>query len=131
MKRFPHLILCATLACCAAAAQAGITFKAAELPRISNGGTGFVGVTESAGMPRQPVRVQWTASSTSAVPTHAGEASTFVDGRPNAEPNAPMGADAMAATGDRMHGELRAMGSGGGAMSDFPAGSHRGWGTPD
>lgn len=126
MNRFPNLMLCATLACGAAAAQAGTSLKAADLPRITNGGTGFVGVTESAGMPRQPVRVQWTASSTSSVPTRAGEASTFVDGRPNLDPNTPMG---MAA-GDRLQGELRTMGSGA-AMADAPAGARPAWGTPD
>jgi hypothetical protein len=128
MKRSIHLMLSATLACCAAAAQAGTSLKAADLPRISNGGTGFIGVTESVGMKRPPADVQWSASGSSAIPLRAGEATTFVNGRPNDNPNAPA-AGAMA--GDHMQGQLRVMGGSGGTMSDFPAHAHRSWGTPD
>ena len=127
MKRSTHLMLSASLACCAAAVQAGTTIKAADLPRISNGSTGFIGVTESVGMKRPPADVQWSASGSSAIPLRAGEATTFVHGRPNENPDVPAGGMA----GDRMQGQLRVMGSGGGTMSDFPANAHRGWGTPD
>jgi len=128
MKRSNHLLLSAVLACCAAAAQAGTSLKAADLPRISNGSTGFIGVTESVGMKRPPVDVQWSASGSSAIPLRAGEATTVVNGRPNENPDAPA-PGAMA--GDRLQGQLRTMGSSGGHMSDFPANAHRGWGTPD
>src|SRR6185369_2618638 len=83
MTRFSLLTLSATLACCAAAAQAGTRFTAADA-RITNGGTGFVGLTESAGMARQPVHVRWSADTSPILP--AGEASTFVKGRPNVDP---------------------------------------------
>lgn len=126
MKRFSNLMLCATLACCAAAAQAS-TLKAADVPRITNGGTGFIGVTESAGMPAQPVAVRLGASGTSAIPVRAGEASTIVKGQPNVDPNTPMGM-----SGDHIKFDARAMGnSAGGFMADFPANAHPGWGTPD
>lgn len=129
MKRFSNLILCAALACGAVAAQAGTHVRAADLPRISNGGTGFIGVTDPAGMPHRPVTAQWNAGTTS-IPLRAGEASTMVDGRPNANPDAPMaGARGMADA--PMQHALRTMGSSGAAMADRPAGAHRGWGTPD
>lgn len=127
MKRFPNLILCAALAGGAAAAQAGTHVRAADLPRITNGGTGFIGVTDSAGMPHRPVTAQWDAA-TSAIPLRAGEASTMVDGRPNANPEAPM---AHGMGGQPMQHSPRAMGGSGGAMTDRPAGAHPGWGTPD
>jgi hypothetical protein len=127
MKRFSNLMLGATLACCAAAAQAATTLKAADLPRITNGGTGFIGVTESDGMPPQPVDVRLSASGTSAIPLRAGEATTIVKGQPNVDPNAPMGM-----TGNHMKFDARAMGMNGGAtMAEFPANAHPGWGTPD
>lgn len=130
MKRFPNLILCATLACGAAAAHAGTQVRAADLPRISNGGTGFSGVTESVGMAaHRPVTAQWNANTTS-IPLRAGEATTMVNGRPNANPDAPM-AHGGGTAGERMQPALRAMGGSGGAMADRPAGAHRGWGTPD
>lgn len=127
MKRFPNLILCAALACGAAAAQAGTHVRAADLPRISNGGTGFIGVTDSAGMTQRPVTARWNAA-TSAIPLRAGEASTMVDGRPNANPEAPL-THGMA--GQPMQHSLRSMGGSSGAMTDRPAGAHPGWGTPD
>lgn len=129
MKRFPNLILCAVLAGGAAAAQAGTHVRAADLPRISNGGTGFIGVTDSAAMPHRAVTAQWNAS-TSAIPLRAGEATTMVDGRPNANPEAPM-AHGSGMAGQPMQHSLRAMGGSGGAMTDRPAGAHPGWGTPD
>lgn len=129
MKRFSNLLLCATLACGAAAAQAGTHVRAAELPRISNGGTGFIGVTESAGMPHRPVTARWNTN-TSRVPLSAGEATTMVDGRPNANPDAPM-AHGGGMAGQPMQHALRAMGGSGGALADRPANAHRGWGTPD
>jgi len=127
MNRFSNLILCATLACCAAGAYAGTAVNAADA-RISNGGTGFIGVTESIGKPRQPVVVFWGASATSSIPLGAGEASTFVNGRPNEDPNAY----GIGMTGVRTMGELRTMGgSGDAAMARDSASRHPAWGTPD
>jgi hypothetical protein len=79
-------------------------------------------------MKRPPGAVHSSASGSSAIPLRAGEATTFVHGRPNENPDAPV-SGSMA--GDHMQGALRTMGSSGGTMSDFPVGAHRGWGTPD
>jgi hypothetical protein len=128
MTRFSNLMLSATLACCAAAAQAGTGFTAAEA-RISNGGTGFIGVTESAGM---PLHARLSARD-SILP--AGEASTLVNGRPNVDPYAPgTGTERMASTTRApMTGELRTMGGSRvvTGVAGAPAGSHSSWGTPD
>jgi hypothetical protein len=136
MKRFSNFVLSATLGCCAAAAQAGTPIKAADLPQITNGGTGFIGVTESAGMPRQPVDWRSGANGMKFTPLPAGEASTFVNGQPNVDPYAPgRGMDRMAKTGDRMRGDdARAMGSNrdaAAARAGFPANASPLWGTPD
>ena len=137
MARFSNLMLSATLACCAAAAQAGSAIKSADLPAITNGGTGFIGVTESAGMPGQRYDVRWSASDTSSIPLQAGEASTLVKGRPNVDPNAPgMGTNRMGAAGTvgtPTYGELRTMGGSpvGTGVAGAPVGAHPSWGTPD
>ena len=128
MKRFSTIALFAAIACCAAAAQAG-TLKSADIPPITNGGTGFIGVTQSFGMPAQPFNVRWNATATTPIPLQAGEASTFVQGQPNANPDAP-GVNPAAAAGDHVTGNLRTMGNAG-SMSDFPPGAHPQWGTPD
>jgi len=131
MTRFSNLTLSATLACCAAAAQAGTAFNAADA-RITNGGTGFIGLTESTGMPAQPVHARWSADSSSILP--AGEASTFVKGRPNEDPYAPgMGTYPMDAARAPMTGELRTMGGSrvDTGVAGAPAGAHPAWGTPD
>ena len=131
MTRFSTLMLSATLACCAAAAQAGTTFNAADA-RITNGGTGFIGLTESAGMPAQPVHVRWSADSGSILPS--GEASTFVKGRPNEDPYAlGLGTNSMGSARVPMTGELRTMGGSrvDTGVAGAPAGAHPSWGTPD
>lgn len=134
MKRLSNLMLCATLACGAAAAYAGTGVKATDVPRISNGGTGFIGVTESIGMPSQPVALRWSASGTSSIPVGAGEASTIVNGRPNEDPNAPgIGNDRVGMARAPMTGELRTMGGSrnDAAMARDSALRHPAWGTPD
>jgi hypothetical protein len=131
MTRFSSLMLSATLACCAAAAQAGTTSAPADA-RITNGGTGFIGLTESAGMPRQPFQVRWAADTSPIVP--AGEASTLVKGRPNVDPFAPgMGTYQMDAAHPPMTPELRTLGNSRVVMgvAGAPAGAHQAWGTPD
>jgi hypothetical protein len=86
-------------------AHAGV--MAVDVPRISNGGTGFIGVTESVGQPqRADMHGRWSHDGTSAIPTGAGEASTTVDGRPNIDPNAA----ALAAHGS-MNADTRTMGA--------------------
>jgi hypothetical protein len=131
MTRFSNLMLSATLACCGAAAQAGKTITAADA-RITNGGTGFIGLTESAGMPRQPFHVRWAADTSPVVP--AGEASTLVKGRPNVDPFAPgMGTYSTDAAHAPMTGEPRTSGGSRVVMgvAGAPAGAHPAWGTPD
>ena len=128
MKRISHLMLSATLVCCAAAAQAATTLKAADVPYITNGGTGFIGVTESAGMKRQPVDLRASANGMKFTPLPAGEASTIVNGLPNVDPNVA----ALMHDGSAAQPQTRTMGgSRSTSMNDVPAHAHRGWGTPD
>jgi hypothetical protein len=98
-------------------AQAGTM---ADEARITNGGTGFMGVTQSVGQPRPMGRVY------GAMP--AGEASTMVNGQPNVDPNAPLAGSA------RMTYEQRTMGAAG-AMPSYSTGPaaarNPSWGTPD
>ena len=124
--------LCAAAGACALAfaAQAASPLRAADVPRIPEGGTGFIGVTDSAGTAWRPdQRLAGTAAVTSGVPVGAGEASTWVRGQPNRDPNAPgMG---PAATRTTMGGapapssEQRAARPGGRSAMN-PS-----WGTPD
>jgi hypothetical protein len=96
-------------------AHGALATQATEVPRITNGGTGFIGVTESANTGWRPA----SADRMAALP--AGEASTWVNGRPNANPEAPM-------AGSRAP-DTRAMG----ASADPRANAARNpsWGTPD
>lgn len=94
----------------------------ADAARITNGGTGYIGLTASAGSPRQAVAM---ADTTMALPS--GEASTMVQGRPNAHPiaerSAPMASavDAQAAPAS-----TAVMGAAPAARMQHPM-----WGTPD
>ena len=47
---------------CACLAQAGV--RTVDVPRITNGGTGYIGLTESAGMPRPAMREAWRGTAT-------------------------------------------------------------------
>jgi hypothetical protein len=102
--------------------------------RITNGGTGYIGLTESAGQPRH-------MNSPARASLPAGEASTMVNGRPNQHPNSPInmaGNDAA-----RTMDATRAMGAS--SMGAAPMRSpmepmhssmtgstrHPMWGTPD
>ncbi len=102
-----------------AALGANAAGMGADSGRITNGGTGFIGVTESYGQPGTVV-----AGSRMGMP--AGEASTWVNGRPNQNPEAP---------GVRMGGvPAQAMGNApaGGTRTDLRANSRNpSWGTPD
>ncbi len=86
--------------------------------RITNGGTGFIGVTESAGQPRM---AQQFAS------MRAGEATTMVNGQPNVNTEAPAWGSAMQPSA------TRSMGASGGMTLDPRAVAARNpsWGTPD
>lgn len=110
------LILCTFGACAALGANAA--GMGAESGRITNGGTGFIGVTDSYGQPKALV-----AQSQMRLPS--GEASTLVNGRPNQNPEAP---GAMAGGV-----QTQAMGNAGmspqtGVRADARNPS---WGTPD
>jgi hypothetical protein len=122
MIQLKPLILAAALGCTALGAQAAMPVNAADLPRISNGGTGFIGLTESAGAQRrayQPMR-----GATNSIPAQAGEASTMVGGVPNRHQDTSVAGSGMAQGSDRP--ELRTMGqSGTMATAANPA-----WGTP-
>jgi hypothetical protein len=106
------------IALCAAAAFATIAAQAAE-PASPNGGTGYIGLTTSAGMPGRAMRV----APADRMPP--GEASTWVAGQPNANPDAPRPGAALPMDTGRM-----AMGGG----REMPMPSHTSpmtWGTPD
>lgn len=107
------------------AATAGTAMNGDDTSRITNGGTGFIGVTESVGQPRTMNTRMWTASNqwTSRTPIGAGEASTFVNGQPNQNPDAPS-RDSMSTA----RADLRAMGNSG---STNAAARNPSWGTPD
>ena len=96
-----------------------------DTSRISNGGTGFVGVTQSAGQARTMDQRMWTASNqwSSRTPIAAGEASTSVNGQPNGNPDAPTRDSMVSAKSD-----LRAMGNSG---STKASARNPSWGTPD
>ncbi|MEO7391896.1 MAG: hypothetical protein ABIU58_06955 [Ramlibacter sp.] len=128
MNAFPKLLITTCALGLALAATAGTSMGGSADSKITNGGTGFIGVTESAGQPRVAEMKMWmtAAQSVSAIPTAAGEASTMVNGNPNGNPDAP-------AYGSARSSELRAMGNAAatygpisGASAHNPA-----WGTPD
>jgi len=115
MRPFHRLMLCAAATAFVSAAQAAPP-RAADLPRINEGSTGFIGLTDSAGTARQPTMpAERSAMRTSGIPIAAGEASTTVNGQPNRDPNDPALRSPAPST--------RAMGA--------PADWHRSWGTPD
>jgi hypothetical protein len=91
--------LCAAAVLVASTAQA-TTIRAADLPRISNGGTGYIGLTESAGTGWRPEPAARTMAMSSSIPVSAGEASTMVNGQPNRDPQDP----ALRATATRAMG---------------------------
>lgn len=122
MKQRIQLALCAAAAVLSLSAQAGSGVMASEVPRITNGGTGVHTLPASDGMPSQAWRAPQDGVATT--PAQAGEASTMVQGRPNAHP-------AMA-TGMHTPQETRAMGNARWGMGAGPAPAmHPAWGTPD
>lgn len=130
MRLSSHLMLCAAASVFALSAHAATPLRASEVPKISNGGTGFIGITESAGTAWQPEKqLRATAAATSSVPIGAGEASTIVNGQPNRDPSAPsVGADSTKTMGGsaapRTERDSRTGPRGSSA-------THLLWGTPD
>lgn len=93
------LLLCAATTLLALGTGANAAVRAADVPHITNGGTGYIGLTESAGQPRaHRMTTRWAsgAGETTSMPQRAGEASTMVNGRPNqiVPPTQAMGAPA-------------------------------------
>lgn len=120
MHRSLQLAGCVLAACIAAPSMAAV--RADEVPRISNGSTGFIGLTASAGMATSSVDRPATRSA--ALP--AGEASTVVQGQPNRDPAAVAITSGVAGT--------RAMGNSGAVPMQQPVTAQRKspvWGTPD
>jgi hypothetical protein len=124
MKTFSTVLLSSCAMCLALAANAGTASRSSDAMPITNGGTGFIGVTQSAGQPNAMNTGAWTGTpqSVSRTPMAAGEASTMVNGRPNQNPDAP----ARGSMGDAS-AELRTMGN----AAAMPGWQHRSWGTPD
>lgn len=114
MKTSTQLLIGSCALGLALAASAGTALNGDDTSRISNGGTGYIGLTQSAGQPRA-MGVKHVA----AVPS--GEASTMVGALPNANP------DAGARTG--MTPRLQTMGNAGSPRD--AAARNPSWGTPD
>lgn len=116
------VLLAATFSTVLSAHAGGV--RAADVPHMTNGGTGYIGLTASAGTPREAFQAD--RSHVQRVPLRAGEASTMVNGRPNADPDAPW------ADGAPTAGMRTAMGA---APNPLHRGegraTHPGWGTPD
>jgi hypothetical protein len=94
------LVIAGALALAASANASTTTMS--DTARITNGGTGYVGLTQSVAEPHS----RWARGSNYGIPNSAGEASTMVDGRPNVDINAPK------SVATRMRpADLRAMGS--------------------
>ena len=117
MKFTSTFIVCAAALTASLSAQAGV--RAVDVPRISNGGTGFIGATESANVPRTRF-VPTRDFGISRIPAQAGEASTMINGQPNGNPDQVWVAATAASTTQVM-----------GASSEWSARSHPLWGTPD
>ncbi|MEO5672412.1 MAG: hypothetical protein ABIR26_17125 [Ramlibacter sp.] len=117
MKTSSQLLIASCAMGLAMAASAGTAMNGDDTSRITNGGTGYIGLTQSAGQPR-PMPMKFVA----ALPS--GEASTLVGGRPNTNPDAP----AWTAMAPRT-AELQSMGNIGSARS--AAARNPSWGTPD
>lgn len=116
--------------CLAFSLGASAAGQMSDSSHITNGGTGYIGLTESAGQPRT-MRARPMAT------LPAGEATTMVGGRPNVDPNAPSrmagwNGDLTRSMGASPSTRPASMGSAtmGGSMStDMPHPMM--WGTPD
>jgi hypothetical protein len=64
MNRLATPLFAAALALGAVAAHASMRVNAADLPHITNGGTGFIGLTASAGQPAMDTMHDWSRVST-------------------------------------------------------------------
>lgn len=114
------IILCALGACAALGANA--TGMGADSARITNGGTGFIGVTQSYES-RQAYAVEGRQAR-----LPAGEATTMINGRPNQNPEAPGMGMAMGGAPTQFMGNSGAMRAETGVRANSRNPS---WGTPD
>ena len=128
MNHATKLLLGTTAIFMAVAANAAATMPGQDGYHYSNGGTGYIGLTESAGQPRAMGHDKmWTAQSdmVSRTPSAAGEASTMVDGQPNQNPDAPMADSTMGKRAPQAWAQVRSQTQSMGSARN-PA-----WGTPD
>lgn len=103
MNRFATLLAAAAV-CCTFAAQADMRVNAADLPHISNGGTGYIGLAASAmTSDRMPAMSQAATTHTRGMPSMSQESRA----------DEPM---------------LRTLGA---AAAPSDPRMHRAWGTPD
>jgi hypothetical protein len=103
MNRIATPLLAVAIACSAFSAHASMHVDAATLPHVTNGGTGFIGVTASASMDRMDSSRDGARWSTASAREQSQERGETVSA-------------------------LQTMGSN--AMPAAPA-THRSWGTPD
>lgn len=61
-RMISKMTLALVTAGCACLAQAGV--RTVDVPRITNGGTGYIGLTESAGTPRPAMHEAWRGTAT-------------------------------------------------------------------
>src|SRR6478609_2717670 len=112
MNHATRLLLGTTALFVAVAASAAPTMPGQDGYHYSNGGTGYIGLTASAGQPR--MNMDRTSMA-------AGEATTLINGRPNQNPEAPMPGSMTAKRAPQAWAQTQAMGN-----ARNPA-----WGTPD
>jgi hypothetical protein len=116
MNRFTTTVFAAAVACFAIGANAQMKVNAADLPHITNGGTGFIGVTDSAMKTDRMAALSMAPAATPMAATTTMKSSTRTDWTP-----------AMSQEATPTYDAAKTLGSG--PMSDPRM--HRSWGTPD
>jgi len=114
MNRFTTTVFAAAVACFAIGANAQMKVNAADLQHVTNGGTGFIGVTASAMKTDRMVAMSAAPAATPMATTTA--TTTRTDWTP-----------AMSQEATPTYDTAKTLGSG--PMSDPRM--HRSWGTPD
>jgi len=117
MNRFTTTVFAAAVACFAIGANAQMKVNAADLPHITNGGTGFIGVTDST---MKTDRMAAMSAAPTATMTTAAPATITNATRTGWTP-------AMSQEATPTYDAAKTLGSG--PMSDPRM--HRSWGTPD
>jgi len=114
MQRSLALLFCAAGASLSIAANAAMPVHASDLAATNNGGTGYIGLSASAGLPaaRADARMAMAA-------TPGGELTTLVRGRPNVATDVP----ATTARGQAVDSRF--------VNARATASTNPSWGTPD